>query len=105
MTRYTQQGFGDMCQADEPEDTRPVCAHCVISAMCAHGEVKKQILLWFNIGYTPERIKTLMHTHGWFAQMTDSTVNRWKAAISARYEQNAAILRQAAELENYYDGY
>ena len=119
---YTQMGFGDMCQADEQEDNRPVCLHCgnhfdakngiedeYCSANCWHldniGEVKKQVNCWLNIGYTSSQIISFMYLHLYFVGMTDSTVNRWKRAITTRYEQDRAILAQAAEIENYNDGY
>ena len=122
MARYTQMGFGDMCGQDEPEDTRPVCGHCGehhdsdevthCSIKCWHldniGEVKAQILLWLKNGYDHVRIFEIMTMGGddsWFHGMTDSTVNRWKVAISARYEQDRAIIAQAREIENYNDGY
>ena len=102
MARNILGGFGDMCQADEPEADIP--EHTPEPRLLA-GETKKQILCWINQGCSEAAIIEMMYFYDWFCLMTDSTVNRWKVAISARYEQDAAILRQARELENYHDGY
>ena len=121
MARNILGGFGDMCQADEPEDTRPVCSHCrehftqsgdldnYCNGVCWHldniGGVKAQILLWFKLGETATGIILNMRKFQWFDDMTDSTFYRWKRAIYTRYEQDRAIIAQAREIENYNDGY
>ena len=122
MTRgYTQMGSGDMCQADDPEDTRLACEHCLsrftpsngfdehCGYSCWHldnlGKVKSEILKWLEKSMSDIETISLLKRYGWFSGMTDSTVNRWKRAISTRYEQDAAIIAQATELENYNDGY
>jgi len=108
---YTQSGMGDLPHNDEQEDTRPVCQHCgnhfyldddQQEPYCslAHwhldniGEVKKQVAMWFYLDYDLSKVFETMKKY-WFSGMTDSTVNRWKRAISARYEQDRAIIAQA----------
>ena len=122
MARVISGGFGDMCGQDEPMDDRAVCLHCGNSfelaldqqelfCTLAHwhldniGEVKEQVELWFALDYDLSKIFETMEKYHWFSGMTDSTVNRWKRAITTRYEQDLAIIAQATELENYHDGY
>ena len=101
MARNILGGFGDMCQAYEPEtDIEQVPEPRLLA-----GETKKQVLCWMNQGCSEAAIIEMMYFYDWFSGMTDSTVDRWKAVISARYEQDRAIIAQAAELENYHDGY
>ena len=82
----------------ECEDNRPYCKHCLenytqsgkdyndyyCSSDCWHldniGEVKKQIQSWFNQGKSANQIIEIMQKY-WFADMTDSTVSRFKRAI------------------------
>jgi len=97
--KYTPYGTGDTHQADEPEDTRPVCQHCGnhqdddgathCSLKCWHldniGEVRAHILLWLKNDFDHIRIFEIMTMGGddsWFSGMTDSTVSRWCRAIN-----------------------
>ena len=115
MAEYTQLGLGDLCQADEPEDTRPQCPRCNerhddgathCSLRCWHldniSEVKDQILCWLKAGIDDKRIIRMLSIgddDSWFCGMTDSTVRRWEVAIAARYEQDP----KAQYLENCND--
>jgi hypothetical protein len=106
---------------DPPEDMRPICEYCGNHFTPATGEpdaycsfahwhlnslgiVKNEIESWFRWEYPLFKIMGLFDCcYGLF--MSDPTVNRWKRAIASRYEQDAAIIAQGVELENYHNGY
>jgi hypothetical protein len=44
-------------------------------------EVKKQILLWIGTGYDGNKIAEAMEKYKWFADMSDSTVGRYKRVL------------------------
>lgn len=105
MNRYTQIGTGDFTP-DYPEDTRQQCLYCnehftpasgepdlycCLNHWHLHsiGEVKSQVLCWIKAGFSEKSILIAMRVY-WFEWMTDSTVNRWKRAIHALFEEKPA---------------
>ena len=118
MNRYTEQGTGDMCREDEPEDTRPVCGHCnehhdgsyhndkFCTPRCAIlgdiGGFKRHILKLIDRGMSFEHVIYQMTFYDWFEGVSESSTERWLRAIWLRIENDLSIMRQAAEIENYY---
>lgn len=92
---------------DEPEDERPVCAHCGehfepasdesdIYCSFSHwhlhclGIVKDQIESWIRWEYPLFKVLTLFMAN-YYREMTDSSYYRFKRIIEKRYQQNAEI--------------
>jgi len=102
MSNYTKLGFGDLCQADEQEDTRPQCSHCNnhhngsfqfqewCSPRCSILGNLGQMSYWVNeftkkFSSYEAVIKGLTEL-GWFDGVSESSTNRWLNAIWARME-------------------
>ena len=108
MSRYISGGFGDMCQADEPEDMRPVCKHCGerhdgsysyhdwCSPRCAIldniGSFKRQVLRLISRGMNYEHVIYQLTFYDWFEGVSELSTDRWLRAIWARMDKKSCNL-------------
>lgn len=55
------------------------------------GKVKAQVLLFFKLYHTADRVIDNMQKHGWFAAMTNASVDRFTRVINGIGDKNRML--------------
>ena len=60
------------------------------------GEVKWQVLLWLQQGFSVDKIMDILTNDDWFPNMTVASYNRWGRALQKIAQKKAALAKKAA---------